>query len=145
MRKFNFVLLVVLLFVLIVIAKVINFSSSKVTINNSPFYVTVAQDNIALAQGLSGATKLAANEGMLFIFSNRQKQSFWMKGMLFPLDLIWITDNKIVGLAPNLPIPTSTEYTIYNSPEPIDYVLEINAGTIKKINAKIGDEVTIKK
>src|SRR5882672_5260542 len=44
--------------------------------------------------GLSGHSPLAADEGMLFIFPAPGEYGFWMKDMLFPLDLVWIAADK---------------------------------------------------
>ena len=42
-------------------------------------------------KGLSYRTEIP-KEGMLFIFPNKGIQGFWMKDMLFPIDILWLTD-----------------------------------------------------
>ncbi len=114
---------------------------ARVSINGSVFYVTVADTDMRRTQGLSGRSALAANEGMLFIFQDSGKQGFWMRGMLFPIDLIWISGGRVVGLEQNMPPDNSITPKIYESPEPIDHVLEINAGIIQRLGLKIGNQV----
>ena len=63
--------------------------------------------------------------------------------MLFPIDIIWIQDNYIIAIEKNVPIPTGDQQNIpqYRSPQPVNYVLEVNAGFTDKTNIAIGNEV----
>ena len=48
-------------------------------------------------QGLSGKSQLAQDQGMLFVFAQPGKYYFWMKGMNFSIDIIWIgEDMKVI-------------------------------------------------
>jgi uncharacterized protein len=118
----------------------------SLSIDNATFTVEVASTMLQQARGLSNRTSLGANDGMLFVFSSGSTQSFWMKDMNFPLDMIWISGNTVVGFAQNAPAepgalnPTSS---IVLSPPNTDKVLEVNAGSVAKYNIKVGDTVTI--
>ncbi|TSC96800.1 MAG: hypothetical protein Athens101426_40 [Parcubacteria group bacterium Athens1014_26] len=116
--------------------------TTRVKINNSVFEVEVAKSLAELSKGLSGREGLAESKGMLFVFSFSGKNGFWMKDMKFPLDIIWIKDNRIVGIEKNVPPPaTAAEgLKIYYPPESINKVLEINAGLSDKLGIKVGDE-----
>ena len=46
-------------------------------------------------QGLSERQSLAEDKGMLFLFEKPDHYAFWMKGMEFPLDIIFINGDKI--------------------------------------------------
>lgn len=92
-------------------------------------------------QGLSNHQPLQENQGMLFVFNEKQIQSFWMKNMLFPLDIIWIEDNRIAKINANLAPEGETPQNIYKSDIPVNYVLEVPAGFCQKNNIKIGDKV----
>src|SRR3989344_7332267 len=48
-------------------------------------------------QGFSGRSGLGENEGMLFVFDTPGKYGFWMKDMLFPIDIIWLAPDSRVG------------------------------------------------
>lgn len=65
--------------------------------------------------------------------------------MLIPIDIIWIKDNKVAGIEHNLQAPppgtSDSSLTLYNSPEPVDYVLEVNADWANQNNIKVGDVV----
>jgi len=55
--------------------------------------------------------------------------SFWMKDMLFPIDLYWIANEQIVGVEKNMlpPNDLNSQETmkVYYSPGMVDMVLEI--------------------
>src|SRR5487761_657283 len=67
---------------------------SKVTIDNHTFMVEVATTSAQQQQGLSGRASLPQNQGMLFIFKTPDRYPFWMKGMKFSLDMIFINNNS---------------------------------------------------
>lgn len=119
-------------------------SGVKVRIGGYEYAVDVADTIPAKAQGLSGRAGLASGEGMLFVFDSPQMQTFWMHGMLFPIDIVWILDDTVVGVTENAPIPTSQfETPTFSSPSPINRVLEVAAGTALKNGIVVGSKVEI--
>jgi len=100
-------------------------------------------DNLRLqAKGLMGREKLEENSGMLFVFSNEAKRTFWMKNTYIPLDLIFISkDKKIVEFKENFEPCREDNCSTYTSNIEAQYVLEVNAGFIQKNQIKIGDNV----
>ncbi len=47
-------------------------------------------------RGLGYRDQLKTNQGMLFVYDNPGVRSFWMKGMRFAIDIIWLRQGKIV-------------------------------------------------
>jgi len=98
-------------------------------------------------QGLSGRESLPEDRGMLFVYTKPGIQHFWMKDMLFPIDIIWINEGKIVAITNDIPIPDQdtpiSQLPTYASPQPVSAVLEVNAGYTKKHNIAIGDAVEL--
>ncbi len=148
MKKINILLLILIFciiafFFIIVNQKFIN--NSYVIINNHKFIVDVAKTNEQKQLGLDIYNKLPTFKGMVFPFQTAGTYSFWMKGMKFLIDIIYIENGKIVEIFPDLPYPkTSTETPVTVTPEtPANYVLEINAGLSQKYNFKKGDTVII--
>lgn len=96
-------------------------------------------------QGLSGRDSLATDSGMLFIFEKSGKYSFWMKGMKFALDFIWIKDKKVVDILKSIPPLQSGQkdetLPIYQPKVEVDSVLEVNGGFTDSHGIKIGDIV----
>ena len=117
----------------------------QLRINDVSLKVEVADTQAKRSKGLSGRQSLASDEGMLFIFPKLDKYPFWMKGLSFPLDFIWIKENKIVDLLQNIQPPaagqTDASLPIYQAKEDIDKVLEVAAGTAQRLNVKVGDTV----
>src|SRR3989338_9432441 len=76
---------------------------SQLKIGEYVFDVEIADDTAERARGLSGRVVLAEDSAMLFLFELPSVQNFWMKGMNFPLDIIWIKGDTIIGFAENVP------------------------------------------
>jgi len=98
------------------------------------------------ARGLSGRPGLAPDEGMLFLFEAPRVQSFWMKGMRFEIDILWIHKGRIVGITPSLPVPKSPrDLPQFSSPVPCDEVLEVRAGAARRWGLLLGDSVRLER
>ena len=92
-------------------------------------------------QGLSGKDSLPPNHGRLFVYDHQEQYEFWMKGMKFPLDFIWIADHTVVNITENVPAPTGLMPAIVKPYVDVDKILEVTAGTITKSGIKVGDTV----
>lgn len=116
----------------------------KVCFKEHCFDVQLAQNNVERTKGLMFQKSLEQNKGMLFLFDKEVKHSFWMKNTFISLDIIWINqNNKIVFISEN-----NQPCKWYDCPsiKPIAdarYVLEVNSGIVKKIELKIGDELSL--
>lgn len=122
--------------------------SSSVSINGKTYKVTIAKTEKDKMIGLSGRNSLGTNNGMLFPYDQKGKYRFWMSGMKFPIDIIYISDDKIVDIINNAPAPSAdadiTTLPVYQPSNEANYVLEVNAGEALKNNFKQGDTVTFK-
>ena len=112
------------------------YTTSTVQIAGKTIQVDLAQTPAELSRGLSGRRSLAEGTGMLFIFENPDTYGFWMKDMLFPIDIIWIDEGKIIHIEKNISPDTYPEIFTPNSPA--KYVLEVPAGFSDKNGLKIG-------
>jgi uncharacterized protein len=96
-----------------------------------------------ITKGL-GERDTLGSDGMLFVMPSRGIPAFWMKGMRFDLDFIWIDGDRVVDVTENVRlepgIPESS-LRIYSPRYPVTHVLELNAGEIKKRDIKVGDPV----
>jgi uncharacterized membrane protein (UPF0127 family) len=122
------------------------FVSHSVTITTPHGALTaeVADTKSTREQGLSGRTGLKDNEGMLFVFDTPGRYGFWMKDMLFNLDLIWINQEGIVVEVERNASKDSYPKTYMNA-SPASYVLEVNAGVAEEQGLFIGSKVKIVK
>lgn len=113
---------------------------TSIKIGDNIFSVLIADTYELRQKGLSDRPSLEEDEGMLFIFEESAVRGFWMKDMMFPLDMIWIDENKkIVGITQNV-MPESYPES-FSSTMPVQYVLEVNANVSKKRSIIIGEEV----
>ena len=66
-----------------------------------------------------------------------------MPDMYFPIDIIWIgADKKISGIAADVSNEFDPENPrFYTAPQPVRYVLEVNAGFAKKKGISTGTVV----
>lgn len=110
---------------------------AKAIINGHTINIELALTNAEKERGLGYRDSLAAERGMLFVYQNKDRYGFWMKGMRFPLDFIWITGNKVVDLSQNV----ATNAPPFSPRVPVDKVLEVNAGDIDRLGVKMGDLV----
>lgn len=111
-------------------------------VENQCFEIEIAQTPEERVRGLQNRTSLPEGRGMLFIFTESGKHSFWMKDTLISLDLIWIDAQKrIAAIVPNV-LPCETEHCpVYAPDRDALYVLEINAGLTAEKGIKVGDQV----
>ena len=91
------------------------------------------------AQGMMFRTQMAGDEGMLFIFGEIRRASFWMRNTLIPLDIIFVRANgRIANIAANATPETDTSR---RSTGRVAAVLEIPGGRAAELGIKAGDLV----
>ena len=119
-------------------------NQALVRIGEAPsIIVAVADTPEEQYKGLSGRNSLSDNEGLLFIFAKPAYHSFWMKDMLFPIDIIWIGESgQVLDISANIK-PESFPET-FQPPAPALYVIEVRAGWAEHHRIKVGDLIQIK-
>jgi uncharacterized membrane protein (UPF0127 family) len=97
--------------------------------------------------GLGGREGLRPNEGMLFELPSRAVTSFWMKGMKFPIDMIWIDRGRVIEVTANAmpprPSTPNSALKLYRPNRPVTRVLEASAGWARRNGVDAGDRVEI--
>lgn len=139
MMHFKFIYLIFNFFLI----SLYTFSNEKIEISiynkNITFNVEIAKTKEERRTGLMYRKKLLNNEGMLFIFPREKIIQLWMKNTYIPLDVIFISENKvIVDIKKNM---EKLSETIVESKVKSRYALEFNAGLINKLDIEIGDKV----
>jgi uncharacterized protein len=114
----------------------------KIQINAHEWIVLeVAKTQSEKLYGLMYRKKLAANQGMLFIYDRPQIYGIWMKNTLIPLDIIWLdTHKKVVYYLDHVPICRDKICPIYYPPNDLNtqYIIELNSGTRQRLNIQKG-------
>jgi hypothetical protein len=122
------------------------YERATVELGGQEFRADIADTVDKQTIGLSGRPSLGDREAMLFVFGKHAARTFWMPDMHFAIDIIWIKDDVVVGFAENAqPEPGVMMFNLkrYSSPEPVDKVLEVVAGTVARLGVKAGDRVQI--
>jgi hypothetical protein len=115
--------------------------TQNIWVNGQMLQVEVAKSADSQMRGLSFRSNLEYGHGMLFKYTSASSQKFWMRGMRFPLDIIFLRDGRVVNVAENVPASTGLIPAIVSSDGPTDEVLEVNAGSAKKMGIGVGTEV----
>jgi uncharacterized membrane protein (UPF0127 family) len=119
--------------------------TAQVVIDGASLTAELALTPEARAQGLSNRDTMRQDEGMLFVLEALRTPSFTMSGMRFPLDFVWISQEKeVVSVTENVQ-PVDGEGQVVSNiqpPQPVVYVLEVNAGTVARLGIEPGQSVT---
>ena len=118
-------------------------STVAVRLSGATVQAEIATDANARERGLSGRRSLADGRGMLFVYRDHVARTYWMKGMRFPIDIIWIDRGKVTGVERNVPVPEGG-VPLYRSDGPVDRVLEVGAGWAARNEIRAGDPVVIR-
>ena len=122
-------------------------STAEITVGETPVIVDLALASSEQQLGLGYRNVLEPGTGMLFVFNEPSQRTFWMKGMRFCLDIIWIANGEIVGAAEGVcPDPVGTvdaDRARFDSGEPVTHVLEVPAGWLAEIGYGAGTPVVI--
>ena len=103
--------------------------------------IEVARTASQRNQGLMFRTELMPNAGMLFVYDSPGTVSMWMKNTILSLDMLFIaTDGRIARIVAHT-LPMSE--TVIGSRGTVRAVLELNAGTAKKLDIKAGDHIDL--
>ena len=104
--------------------------------------VEIADDASERARGLMHRTALAENRGMLFVFPDEERLSFWMKNTLIPLSVAFMdSEGRIVDIQDMKPL--DDEPPSYVSAEPARYALEVNRGFFEERGVEVGDRAEL--
>lgn len=111
-----------------------------IRIENKTISAERVTDDAKLALGLGGRQGICQDCGMLFVFPQKGDFAFWMKGMRFPLDLLWLADGKVVHVEKNVAFD---DKRVFHASIPADMVLEVNAGFCEQAGIREGSAFTL--
>ena len=119
-----------------------------VTLGGFPIQVEVANNDYERELGLGERDGLLPDTGMLFVWdSPPAPRHFWMKGMRFCLDIVFLDHGQITGASENAcpaaPGAADAEIPRQNSPGVAEYVLEVPAGYLVSHGLSVGAPYTL--
>jgi uncharacterized membrane protein (UPF0127 family) len=120
---------------------------AKVVVNGFDVMADIALTSEQQTKGLDVKNNLTENQGMLFVFQQPYRYGFWMIGMKFPIDIIWLDSNGVVthiehSLKPCPPASSNLACPIYFPEKDSQYVLETVAGFSMKHNVRLGTHIS---
>ncbi len=91
-------------------------------------------------QGLKHRRWLPDGHGMLFVFPEESRHSFWMKDTYIPISIAFISNGGIITQIESME-PLSLRSHV--SREAVKYALEMTGGWFERNNVKVGDKVEL--
>ena len=108
-----------------------------------PITVEIADEVDEQRIGLMYRTELAADSGMLFVFSEEKQRVFWMKNTKISLDILFADSaGTIVDIKENFESCVVSDCEKYYS-KPALYALEVNAGFVEGRGIVVGDSLVL--
>jgi uncharacterized membrane protein (UPF0127 family) len=94
------------------------------------------------AMGLMFRPSLAPDRGMLFRFEAPDFHGIWMKNCKFPIDILWLDEEKrVVHVAEAVPPCKEEPCPVYQPLRRASWVVELNAGQARREQAVVGASV----
>ena len=113
-----------------------------ITIGRAALHVLIADTNERRMLGLSHRESLGKTQGMFFVFDEPGTHGIWMKDMKFPIDIIWLDDSlRVIYIKED--VSPDTFPTVFEPESETSFVLETNAGFVKKNNITLGSELVL--
>lgn len=124
--------------------------SPTISIGKHVFSIELAQTGDTRQLGLGNRKNIADNAGMLFVFPQSDRHSIWMKDMLFPLDIIWLTpaetgEGALTVVDMRTEVLPSTYPEVFLPKENALYVLELSSGSVREAGIGLGSILTFRK
>jgi uncharacterized membrane protein (UPF0127 family) len=113
--------------------------------SGAEFALVIAQSAEERARGYMFRESVGPREGMLFLFDEPGRHSFWMKNCRVALDIIWLDDAyRVVHVAPaQAPCPEAGACPPIVPLRPARYVLEVASGMAQAERLELGSTVVI--
>jgi len=91
------------------------------------------------AMGLMFRPSLPKDRGMLFIFERPDFHGIWMKNCKFPIDIVWLDEErKVAHVAESVPPCKAEPCPVYSPLRRAAYVVELNAVVSRREKAVLG-------
>ncbi len=109
------------------------------------YALEVAADEASRSRGYMGREKIGSREGMIFIFEEDGRHTFWMKDCKASLDMVWLdAHQRIVWVeVDRKPCPPAGECPTIVPPTAARFVIEFAAGTVRAEALKPGDAIVV--
>ncbi len=111
-------------------------------LGGEPFQVELATTPSSRQRGLMHRPSLGSNQGMLFVYPDEAPRSFWMKNVSFAIDILYLdADWRLIHLHEAVPPCRDDPCPGYPSHDAVRYVLELPAGTARRLSLELGTRI----
>lgn len=118
--------------------------TAKANLADQEILLEVAETPEQQAMGLMFRPALPDDRGMLFPMAFPRPVSFWMMNVPVPLDMVFIYQGKVQGIAANVPPCQAAPCPTYGpGNQLVDHVIELRGGRAAELGLAVGDPVTI--
>jgi uncharacterized membrane protein (UPF0127 family) len=97
----------------------------------------VANDDLSRANGLMFRKSLPQQRGMIFVYNQPDRLSFWMRNTYLPLSIAFLDDQGVILQIEDMR-PKDESHTV--SKKRVRYALEVNQGWFQRKGIKVGDQ-----
>jgi len=112
---------------------------ARICFNQSCVMVEIPHGREEMSRGLMYRESLDPGKGMLFVFEEEGIQSFWMKNMKFPIDMIWMdSEGRVVHIEYSVPPCRKEPCMVYSPGKKASYVLEVVGNYTLRENITVG-------
>lgn len=102
------------------------------------FALEVADTDEARMRGLMFRTDFPEDRAMIFVFGEPRHVMMWMQNTPLPLDMVFLDEKGTISSIHENAVPFSEE--IISSGPPAAYVVELRAGTAKRLGLHVADK-----
>lgn len=113
----------------------------RMHVGGQTYRLKIASTAQSRAQGLGNRSGMGVHEGMIFTYDIPTKTCFWMKDMLFSLDILWLDDSHEVVYMQQNASPATYPHA-FCTPVKARYVIELNAGQAQRSGVGINDHLS---
>lgn len=118
--------------------------TENMTIAGELFTLELAYTRASRTRGYMFREHIGPGEGMFFVFRRPQIQSFYMKNCLVDLDILFIKDDGAIDKIATMKVPRPGQpLKTYPSTSPVRFVLELAAGTSRRLGLQAGQKLQL--
>jgi uncharacterized membrane protein (UPF0127 family) len=111
--------------------------------SGSVFQTELMVEDADRAMGLMYRNSLATDRALLFVFESLDFHGIWMKNCKFPIDIVWLDEQrKVVYVAEAVPPCRTEPCAVYQPMQRAAFVIELNAGQARREKLQPGAAVT---
>ena len=109
-----------------------------VTVGSVALQVELAATDAERERGLSGRSEVPRGTGMLFVYPDEARRTFWMKDTLVPLSVAFMDSH---GRITQIDDMTPLSEAPHTSRGPARYALEVPRGWFQEMGVEVGTRV----